>query len=96
LKVVHVIFEMQFEPEIIGLLHREVVVPRYVRLDNLSGGREVEREGRRAYRVDDRNSLIIIVCDDSLAERIVSGAASLRQRLGHGVHAYVTQAERVV
>ena len=96
LKVVHVIFQMQFEPEVISLLHREVDVPRYLRLDNLNGARAVDRDGRRAYRIDDRNSLIIIVCDDGLAERVISGVATLRQRLGHGVHAYATQAERVV
>jgi hypothetical protein len=96
LKVVHVIFESQFEPEIISLLHRELEVPRYLRLDNLNAGRAVEREGRRAYRVDDRNSLIIVLCDDDLAEQIISGVTNLRQRLGHGVHAYAMPAEQVV
>lgn len=87
---------MQFEPEIISLLHRELEVPRYLRLDNLSAGRAVEREGRRAYRVDDGNSLIIVVCDDGLAERLISSVTNLRHRLGHGVHAYVMPAEQTV
>jgi hypothetical protein len=96
LKVVHVIFESRFDAEIMGVLHREIEVPRYVRLDNMTGVREVEREGRRAYRSDDLHSLITIVCADDMAARILTGIAAVRGRLGHGVHAYSVSVEQFV
>ena len=80
----------------IGLLHREVKVPAYARLDNVLGARAVERQGRRTYRVDDRNSLLIIICEDDVARRIMTGASALRNRLGHGLRAYIAQAEQIV
>lgn len=96
MKVVHLLFDAQFEAEIIGLLHREVKVPGYARVDNVVGARAVERQGRRAYRTDDHNSLLIIMCEEETARRIITAAGALRQRLGHGVRAYVMQAEQSV
>ena len=92
----HVIFESQFEAEVIGLLHREVAVPDYVRLDGLVGARAVKREGRKAYRADDRNSMAIIVCADDVAGQLMAGVEALCERVEHGVCAYVTDVERVV
>jgi len=81
---------------VIGLLHREVKVPGYTRLDNVVGARAIERQGRRAYRIDDHNSLVVIMCEEDLARRIITAADALRRRLGHGIRAYVTQAEQFV
>jgi len=96
LKVVHVIFEARHEAEVIGLLHREVAVPRYMRLDDVAIAYEVERQGRRAYRMDGRNSLIVIVCTDEVAGRIVRGVAAVGKRVGDGVSAYAMPAEQAV
>ncbi|UCH34095.1 MAG: hypothetical protein JSV65_16320 [Armatimonadota bacterium] len=96
MKVVHLIFETQFEAEVIGLLHREIEVPSYTRVDNLTAVMAIQRGGRLAYRLDDGNSMMIVVCADDVGGRILAGVATLRERLGHGVHAYVTQAEQVV
>jgi len=95
-KLVHLIFETQFEAEVIGLLHREVGVRSYARLDDVMGAHAVERKDRRAYRVDSSSSMIIIVCEDDIAGQIMAGLAALRTRLGHGIHAYAAQAEQFV
>ena len=96
MKAVHIIFESRFDAEIMGVLHREVEIPRYVRIDNMLGVRSVQREGRRAYRTDDGHCLIIAVCVDDMAARILTGMAAVRARLGHGVHAYSTHVEQYV
>jgi len=96
LKVVHLIFEGQFEAEVIGLLHREVEVTSYLRLNDVGGAHAIEREGRSAYRVDDRNSMIVVVCEERTARQIMAGVEGLRNRAGRGIHAYVTPAEDFV
>lgn len=93
MKVVHVIFERRHEAEVIGLLHREIAVPGYARLDGVALAREVERPGRRAYRSDDHNSLIIVVCADEIADRILQGVKGLRGRVEQGVRAYSMSAQ---
>ena len=89
----HVIFESRHEPEVIGLLHRDAAVHDYLRLDGVCVSREVERQDRRAYRSDNRNSLISIICADDIADRILHGVAALRGRLGCGVRAYAMPAD---
>jgi len=96
LKVVHIIFEGQFEAEVITLLHREVRIPRYLRLDGVTDARAIERQGRCAYRLDQRDSMIIIICDDAIAARVMAGLAALRDRLGDGIRSYAMHAEEVV
>lgn len=92
----HVIFEAHHEPEVLRLLHREVAVPDYARFDRVVLAHEVERPDRRAYRTDARNSMIVIICADDIARRILHEVSALRERLGRGVRAYVVSAEEVV
>ena len=94
MKVVHIIFGAHQEAEIIGLLHREIAVPDYLRLDGVTVAHEIERQGRRAYHSDDRNTLIVVVCEDDMAERIVQGVAALTRRVEHGLRAYAMPAEQ--
>jgi hypothetical protein len=96
LTVVHLIFEGQFEAEVITLLHREIRVPRYQRLDGIADARAIERQGRSAYHVEQRNSMIIITCDDDAAAKIMAGLAALRDRLGEGIRGYATRVEQAV
>jgi len=79
---------------VIGLLHREVAVPSYMRLDDVAIARQVKRGDRRAYGMDGRNSLIVIVCTDEVAGRIVRGVAAVGKRVGDGVSAYAMPAEQ--
>ena len=79
-----------------GLLHREIVVADYARLDNVVLAREVARQGRRAYRMDDGNHLIIVVCADDIAARVLQGIAGLRERPGGGIRAYAMAVEQVM
>ncbi len=80
----------------IGLLHREVGVPSYVRLDDVVVAREVDRPSGRIYRMDDRNSMIVVVCADDVARRVAEGVTALGERVGRGVRVFATPAEAVV
>jgi len=81
---------------VIGLLHREVAIPGYVRFDDVVVAREVDRPSGRVYRSDDRNSMIVVVCADDVAHRVIAGVTALGERVGLGVRVFATPAEAVV
>ena len=98
MKVLTLIYDVTYEDQITGILHRGMILPRYTRLENVQGGRLVELEKRADadYELLPRNNMIIAIASDDVIARLVKDLQVLRARLKHGLRGYVTDVVDVI
>lgn len=96
MKVLHLIYDMELEPMIHGILHRGMVIPRYTRLNDITGARAIELEHHADYEMEARNRMVIVIAPGPIMDRLVVELKELRARLKHGIRGYVTSAEQFI
>jgi hypothetical protein len=96
MQTLFLIYDEGFEPEISGIIERDMIVSRYTRIDDVIGARMVEQEEETGYAADRRNRLIVLIAESNTMARIVKDLRDLRSRRGHGVRAFVVEASDVI
>ena len=99
MRALFLIYDESFQAEISAIIERDMVVPRYSRVDNVIGARMAEREARESegpYLADRRNHMIILVAEELTISRITEQLRALRRRKGHGLRAFVVPVGEVV
>jgi hypothetical protein len=96
MQTLFLIYDEVFEPEITGIIERDMIVSRYSRIDNVVGARMVEWEEETGYAADRRNRLIILVAEPATMDRIVGNLRDLRARKKHGLRAFVVDVGSVI
>jgi hypothetical protein len=96
MKILHLIYDVEFEPSVTQILHRGMVIPRYTRLDAVTGARAIEAELRGDYVLAQNNRMVIIIAPEQQIARLVAEFQQLRARMKHGLRGYVTSAESVI
>jgi hypothetical protein len=91
-----VIYDEAFQQEISAIIERDMVVPRYSRLDGVIGARMAQREEQSGYLADRRNRMIMLVAEPLTIARIVVALKDLRARKGHGLRAFVVPTIEVI
>jgi hypothetical protein len=95
METLFVIYDESLEPEISGIISREMVVSRYTRVDHIVGARMAEREAT-GFVADRRNRLIILIAEPPTVAKLVDDLRDLRARKGRGLRAFVVKAETVL
>ena len=96
MKVLHLIYDVEFEAMVTEILHRGMVIPRYTRLDAVTGARAIEAELKGDYVLAQNNRMLIVVAPEEQIARLVAAFQQLRGRLKHGLRGYVTSAEALI
>ena len=96
MKVLHLIYDVEFEAMITEILHRGMAIPRYTRLDAVTGARAIEAQQRGDYVLAQNNRMLIVVAPEAQIAGLVAELQQLRARLKHGLRGYVTPAEAVI
>jgi len=96
MKVLHLIYDLEFEPLVTAILHRDTVIPRYTRLESVTGARAIEAATRGDYALARKNRMLIVIAPEAQIAKLVAELQQLRTRLKHGLRGYVTSAEAVI
>jgi len=96
METLFLIYHESFEPDIAGIIERHMVVARFTRIDNVIGARMAEREQETGSPAERRNRIIMLVAESATINRILSDLKALRERKGHGLRAFVVEAETVI
>jgi hypothetical protein len=96
MQALFLIYDQALEPEISGIIERDMIVSRYTRIDEVTGARMAEQEEETGYAADRRNRLIVLVAEAATMARIVDDLRDLRSRRGHGLRAFVVEATDVI
>jgi hypothetical protein len=96
METLFVIYDEAFQEEISAIIERDMVVPRYSRLDGVIGARMAQREEQSGYLTDRRNRMIVLVAESATIARIVRNLSDLRARKGHGLRAFVVPTTEVI
>jgi hypothetical protein len=95
-KVLHLIYDLEFEPLVTAILHRDMVIPRYTRLEGVTGARAIQAALRGDYALAQKNRMLIVIAPEAQIAKLVAELKQLRVRLKHGLRGYVTPAEQVI
>jgi len=95
-KTLFLIYHDTLEPEISALVQRDMVIPRYTRIDDVVGARIAERERETGYTTERRSRLMVLVAEDSVIDKLVRNLRALRRRHGHGLRGFVVPTENVI
>jgi len=96
METLFVIYDKTFQTEISAIIERDMIVPRYSRVDNVIGARMAKQEEKSGYLADRRNRMILVVAEPTTIARIVANLRDLRARKGHGLRAFVVPATEVI
>ena len=98
MKVLTLIYDSTYEDQVTAILHRDMILPRYTRLENVQGARvlELERRTDADYEHLPKNHMIVAIAGDDVIARLVRDFQALRARLKHGLRGYVTDVVDVV
>ena len=96
MKVLHLIYDVEFEPMVHAVLHRGMAIPRYTRLNDITGARVIELEHHADYKMDLKNRMVVVIAPALIIDKLVHEFKELRARLKHGIRGYVTSAEQII
>ncbi len=96
METLFIIYDELFEPHIRAIIERGMVVPRYTRIDNVTGARMVHLQEAARYLTDRRNRMIVAVAEEPTIAQMVADLRALRAREGHGLRAFSVPVNHVV
>jgi hypothetical protein len=96
MKALHLVYDVEIEPLIHGILHRGMVIPRYTRFNDITGARAIELEAHTDYTMHETNRMVLVMAPEPVMDKLVADLRVLRGRLKHGLRGYVTSAEQFI
>jgi len=96
MKVLHLIYDVEVEPLIQGILHRGMIIPRYTRFNEVMGARAIALEEQSEYATEPKNRMVLVIAPAPVMDRLVVELKQLRARLKHGIRGYVSSAEQII
>ncbi len=96
MKVLHLIYDVEVEPMIQGILHRGMVIPRYTRFNDVTGARAIALEEQTDYTTEPKNRMVLVIAPAPVMDQLVIQLKQLRARLKHGIRGYVSSAEQII
>ena len=96
LRVLTLIYNEEFEPEVIGIIHRQMTIPRYTKVRDVIGARADIQEETDYPLPGVRNHMLIIVAEHDTIDCLLADLKALRANRGHGLRAFVTPVEQVI
>ncbi len=96
MQTLFIIYDVLFESQIREIIEREMVIPRYTRIDGVIGARAAEMEAVTSYVADRHNRVIIAIAEEFTIATMVEELQALRAREGHGLRAFVVPVTTVI
>jgi hypothetical protein len=89
------VYHEDFEPEITGIIQREMLVPRYTRVRDVIGARGDNMHNLNIVP-DGKNHMLFIVASHDIIEELATAFRALRAAKGHGLRGYITPVDGLI